>query len=737
MEEIIPRATYRSRQELIDAGLHSHISSDAYCKDDPETCVFSVLSGCHKNSCHSKDMGGLLQEGGRDFLVYQLGLKTSRAMWASKRLGRHVHVIRQVRIPQSLHLTPPMPSESTSHSTRISYMYCGKYEIVDGWRATAKDSCFKLSRLPEQPDLVPQQMVFRSNKAAIANSFQLTRQAYEFALQKDCSQPCERINARDGSGINVAQDAMLAEYCLCDVCGMSGSRTNSGAVKMQVCGTCLDNGKETLACPYCVPWELRCWLNEDPDSRHWRCAHCRLAGLRPCRGAIFDEQASSTQAHCCELLAASAGTLNQQDVIELSDSDSHSEELKHEVASVSTASQHLSHDGRPETPEDIQRKSARIIRAPKRFNQAGCPGRQQKRRTEAPSVVQQLDNHLTLAASMLQPATAVQVHMHPKLGVSSAQLPAASVALPTTGGVSMTSAAAAALMHTSQLPSDTVAELATLAAAPSWSLQANPHQASRQLQLQKWPSASKAGTVAAPLSALLPNMPLQTPDKPLLPATGALFQGNSLQTNLSAQLSQQAGTAAATLHSPSSRLLSLHTSASASLEIPARVSPGSLPVAEAQGTATTVAPEPKPASAMPALGTPPPAILANPPLQAPIMSAAPAIPSPMRYSALKEGSAESPPRTSPSATVAMPVCITQVVCRMNGLMGPQQQMHHITEAQAAHLDEVFGDVEVLLDLASMDDKPLNRALRCDGKLNAVQIVSMRRLLRTILHQSNS
>ncbi|DBA90720.1 TPA: hypothetical protein ACH3X1_003934 [Trebouxia sp. C0004] len=469
--------------------------------------------------------------------------------------------------------------------------------------------------------------------------------------------------------------------------------------------------------------------------------------------------------------------------------------------------------------------------------------------------------------------------MHPKLGVSSAQLPAASVALPTTGGVSMTSAAAAALMHTSQLPSDTVAELATLAAAPSWSLQANPHQASRQLQLQKWPSASKAGTVAAPLSALLPNMPLQTPDKPLLPATGALFQGNSLQTNLSAQLSQQAGTAAATLHSPSSRLLSLHTSASASLEIPARVSPGSLPVAgalsplgpahvakssppglhhpeatllsgqsqlfhttgmsqtphaqvsarptrsmlvppaqtavfhpffvqpqkisplyastpattsaaaattaavpdqlpfapaelpssiaasrgtaarvclpplqtpppaelpnpvvcatEAQGTATTVAPEPKPASAMPALGTPPPAILANPPLQAPIMSAAPAIPSPMRYSALKEGSAESPPRTSPSATVAMPVCITQVVCRMNGLMGPQQQMHHITEAQAAHLDEVFGDVEVLLDLASMDDKPLNRALRCDGKLNAVQIVSMRRLLRTILHQSNS
>jgi len=39
-----------------------------------------------------------------------------------------------------------------------------------------------------------------------------------------------------------------------------------------------------------------------------------------------------------------------------------------------------------------------------------------------------------LAASMLQPATAVQVPMHPKLGVSSAQLPAITVALPTKAG---------------------------------------------------------------------------------------------------------------------------------------------------------------------------------------------------------------------------------------------------------------------------------------------------------------
>ena len=107
-----------------------------------------------------------------------------------------------------------------------------------------------------------------------ANSFQLTRDAYELALQRDCTQPCERIHANDGSGIDVEQDAMLAQYCLCDVCGMSGSRSR---VKMEVCGTCLDHDKETLACLCCIPWEVRCWRQEDLDSRHWRCSRCRYA----------------------------------------------------------------------------------------------------------------------------------------------------------------------------------------------------------------------------------------------------------------------------------------------------------------------------------------------------------------------------------------------------------------------------------------------------------------------------
>ena len=74
---------------------------------------------------------------------------------------------------------------------------------------------------------------------------------------------------------------------------------------------------------------------------------------------------------------------------------------------------------------------------------------------------------------------------------------------------------------------------------------------------------------------------------------------------------------------------------------------------------------------------------------------------------------------------------------VNNQMGSQQLRHHITEAQAIHLEEVFGDVEVLLDLAGMEDKPLNSVLRLDGKLNALQIVSMRRFLCAIMPRSNT
>lgn len=72
---------------------------------------------------------------------------------------------------------------------------------------------------------------------------------------------------------------------------------------------------------------------------------------------------------------------------------------------------------------------------------------------------------------------------------------------------------------------------------------------------------------------------------------------------------------------------------------------------------------------------------------------------------------------------------------VNNQMGSQQLRHHITEAQTMHLEEVFGDVEVLLELAGMEDKPLNGILRCDRELNALQIVSMRRVLRIVMPTS--
>ncbi len=167
-------------------------------------------------------------------------------------------------------------------------------------------------------------------------------------------------------------------------------------------------------------------------------------------------------------------------------------------------------------------------------------------------------------------------------------------------GVSMTAAAAAAaLTQTCQVPSGPEAKVSMLATAQSGSLQPNPSQANRQLQFQALledaslvdaPSSREAiAAAAAPVSALLPSMRLQTTGKQLLPATGALLPIMYVQTTLPAPPSQQEGTgtaagavqdgpaAAATLHLPSARLPSLHTSASASLEVPARVS-SELPV---------------------------------------------------------------------------------------------------------------------------------------------------------------
>lgn len=109
--------------------------------------------------------------------------------------------------------------------------------------------------------------------------FQLTREAYEVALQRDCSQPCERIDARAGSGIDAEHDAMLQKYTLCDVCGMTGGNADFSHGGMVVCGCCMGNDQANLACVSCIPREVWTWLQTDPRNRHWRCKCCRYLSV--------------------------------------------------------------------------------------------------------------------------------------------------------------------------------------------------------------------------------------------------------------------------------------------------------------------------------------------------------------------------------------------------------------------------------------------------------------------------
>lgn len=119
------------------------------------------------------------------------------------------------------------------------------------------------------------QMAFQIGANAMRQAFQLTREAYEVALQRDCSQPCERNEACAGSGIDAEHDAMLEKYNLCDVCGMNGGKVDHCQGEMNVCGCCADNNHSTLACTSCIPWEVWVWLQEDPENRHWLCKRCR------------------------------------------------------------------------------------------------------------------------------------------------------------------------------------------------------------------------------------------------------------------------------------------------------------------------------------------------------------------------------------------------------------------------------------------------------------------------------
>ncbi len=99
--------------------------------------------------------------------------------------------------------------------------------------------------------------------------------AYQLVFERDCSTPCEQVDPNLGSRIDAEQDALLAAYSLCDVCGMDGSRRHGAIATMQQCGCCLQHGRETPACHAFVDFDEKQWVNADPEHRHWRCKHCR------------------------------------------------------------------------------------------------------------------------------------------------------------------------------------------------------------------------------------------------------------------------------------------------------------------------------------------------------------------------------------------------------------------------------------------------------------------------------
>lgn len=143
------------------------------------------------------------------------------------------------------------------------------------------------------------------------------------------------------------------------------------------------------------------------------------------------------------------------------------------------------------------------------------------------------------------------------------------------------------------------------------------------------------------------------------------------------------------------------------------------------------------AAPMPSAATHSKQTLAPMSFQGPIVPVTPA-PSEILQDAAPEPSSAAPRTASilQSAT-AMPRSIVEVVDMVNNQLESQQLGHHISEAQAMYLAEVFGDVQMLLDLAGMEDNPMYAILRRDGIMQAMQIFSLRHVLRTIMPQHKS
>ncbi|DBA90716.1 TPA: hypothetical protein ACH3X1_003930 [Trebouxia sp. C0004] len=93
MSEPEAGTVFSSRQQVRLAKLHQHTQRCVDYRRNPELHAVAIISsGLGTN----QDMGGLLQQGGRDMLVYHAGVEgavDSIAMQGSKRLGTPVRVI--------------------------------------------------------------------------------------------------------------------------------------------------------------------------------------------------------------------------------------------------------------------------------------------------------------------------------------------------------------------------------------------------------------------------------------------------------------------------------------------------------------------------------------------------------------------------------------------------------------------------------------------------------------------
>lgn len=269
---------FESRSQVKEAGLHSLLRNGV----DSNTHGGLHATAVVLDGQISKDTGGLLQEDGRDFLFYFVGQKDAVKLQGTYAMKKSLEVIRKV-------------------CRAASYMYCGKYEVIEWWPVKQKEQeqkedvgyYFKLLRLPNQAVLVPQQISFSSQTSLRAKTFHSTRKAYQTVFERDCSKPVERLASQFISALHSHKGTpkdVLRRYSLCDRCGMDDK-----APEVMLCECCKDKGGETCSCRTCIPADELEWL--DAVEEHcWRCKHCRQNDLKPVTGVVFEDFAAPSAA---------------------------------------------------------------------------------------------------------------------------------------------------------------------------------------------------------------------------------------------------------------------------------------------------------------------------------------------------------------------------------------------------------------------------------------------------------